>query len=100
MLKKLVEALETDSQVLQNVICQFIQIGCNPDSPSFGVLQEDGLDLWHSMLKFSEAPTNESMLLAPLAVALLQGGTDLLPKALRLVESYTLLSPQTFLSVS
>lgn len=61
---------------------------------------EDGLDLWKSLLRYAPVPTEPLMKLAPLAVQLVTDDSDILPKVLRIIESYILLNPETFLKVS
>jgi hypothetical protein len=60
-------------------------------------MQDDGLDLWQSTLKWATAPSADLMALAPLSVMLLNGGSDLLERVLRLVEAYALLDPSSFI---
>jgi hypothetical protein len=67
--------------------------------PSHVVLQDDGLELWRSTLRFATSPSTELLSLAPLSTKLLRGGTDILPKVLRIIESYILLQPDAYLSV-
>lgn len=63
-------------------------------------LQEDGLELWHALLKRSAKPILEMLSLLPLLITLISAGTDILPQALRILESYILLDATNVLSVS
>lgn len=65
--------------------------------PSHVVLQEDGLDLWRSTLRFAVAPTPQLLSLAPLLVLLIPDSAEILPRVLSLVDGYSLLAPQSFI---
>lgn len=67
---------------------------------SHGVLQDDGLELWRSALKYAATPSEPIMALAPLSVKLLTAGTDILPRVLRIIDSYIVLQPEAYLAVS
>lgn len=100
-MKKLVDALERDSQAIQGPICQLVQFACNPSQDAHVFLQEDGIELWKATLRWAEAPSQPLMDLAPLAVALLPDSTEVqLLQVLNLVESYLLLAPEEFMQVS
>lgn len=63
-------------------------------------LQDDGLELWRAALRFTASPTDDLMALAPLSIQLLSEGSDILPKVLRIIQSYILLQPEPYLAVS
>lgn len=71
-----------------------------PHQPGNAIMQEDGMDLWKSAVKYASGPSPELMDLAPLAVASLAGGSDGIKDVLHLVEAYTLLDPHNFVPVS
>ena len=68
--------------------------------PSHVYLQEDALELWHGLLKRSSTLTPELLALLPSLVALLEQGTDILPKCLAIFESYLLLDAPRVMEVS
>lgn len=69
------------------------------EQPSHVLLQDDGLELWRSALRFTAEPTGDLIALAPLSVQLLSQGSDILRKVLRLIQSYIVLQPD-YLTVS
>jgi hypothetical protein len=71
----------------------------DPSSEAHVYLLEDGLDLWHALLKRSTALSAEMMGLLPVLVQHLAAGTDVLPRCLRILESYLLLNAQAVLDV-
>ncbi len=88
----LVSALNDQSQPLQapgaSIIAQSVDLG----SETHVYLLEDGLELWHALLKRSTALSTEMMGLLPVLVQHLAAGTDVLPRCLRILESYLLLN--------
>ncbi|SCV68568.1 BQ2448_689 [Microbotryum intermedium] len=90
-LTKLVEALGDKAQALHAQICPIIQHSADPSSPSHVYLQEDGLELWHALLKRSNSLSPELVALIPLLINLISAGTDVLPRCLAILESYLLL---------
>lgn len=67
--------------------------------PAHVYLQEDGLELWQILLKRSSTLSPEMAGLLPLLVALLSAGTDVLPRCLKILESYLLLDAAQVLAV-
>lgn len=65
-------------------------------------MQDNGLSLWRSMLRYAESASPDLLQLAPLAVTLLDGDGDStkLEVILRVVEGYSVLAPEVFLPVS
>ncbi|GAA5831223.1 hypothetical protein JCM3766R1_002972 [Sporobolomyces carnicolor] len=88
---RLTEALGEASQGLHGQGASIIQSSVDPSRPSHVYLQEDALELWHGLLKRSSTLTPELLALLPSLVALLEQGTDILPKCLAIFESYLLL---------
>jgi hypothetical protein len=69
------------------------------DQDSHVYLQEDGLELWHALLKRSNSLSPDMLSLLPLLVTLIAAGTDVLPQALKILESYLLLDASIVLQV-
>lgn len=59
--------------------------------PAHVFLQEDALELWQSLLKRAHSLSLEMLELAPWVDSLLGEGRDVLPRVLRIMESYTML---------
>jgi len=95
----LVNALNDHSQPLQApgaaIIAQSVDLG----SEAHVYLLEDGLELWHALLKRSSALSAEMMALLPVLVQHLAAGTDVLPRCLRILESYLLIDAPAVLHV-
>ncbi|POY71320.1 hypothetical protein BMF94_5632 [Rhodotorula taiwanensis] len=91
-LTKLVEALDDQSQALQQQACPIIRASVDPSNPSYVFLQEDGLELWQVLLRRSSNLSEEMLGLLPLLISLLATGTDILPRCLAIFESYLLLN--------
>jgi hypothetical protein len=62
-------------------------------------LQEDSIELWQALLRRSATLTPEMLSLLPLLVKLVSEGTDVLPRVLKLLESYLLLDASQILHV-
>ncbi|KAM0755992.1 ARM repeat-containing protein [Meredithblackwellia eburnea MCA 4105] len=90
-LTKLTEALGEQSVGLEAQAWPIIQRSVDPSLDSHVYLQEDGLELWQAFVKRASTLSGEMVSLLPLLVSLLAKGTDVLPRVLKILESYLLL---------
>lgn len=95
----LVNALNEHCQPLQVPGAAIIVQSVDLTSEAHVYLLEDGLDLWHALLKRSSMLSNEMMALLPVLVQHLAAGTDVLPRCLQILESYLLIDAPAVLQV-
>ncbi|KAL8284260.1 hypothetical protein RQP46_005009 [Phenoliferia psychrophenolica] len=98
-LTKLAEALGEQSRGLHAQACPIILLSVDPSLPAHVYLQEDGLELWQVLLRRSDSLSQEMLSLLPLLLSLLSSGTDVLPRVLRILESYLLLDASRVLQL-
>lgn len=112
------QALGTESQSLHAQICPIIGLSADPNlvrshiflstldltvfprQPSHVFLQEEALELWQVLIKRSSILSPDLLQLLPLLTTLLAAGTDILPRVLKILESYLLINADVVLQVS
>ncbi|KAL8689874.1 MAG: hypothetical protein Q9218_004551 [Villophora microphyllina] len=98
ILSTLMSALQGDSQKYHHLVIPLIDSSVNVQSDTYDQLVEDALGLWEASLQ--RAPSAAVSQLVPLASRLfpmLEGGSDVLPTALGIVETYVYLAPHEML---
>jgi len=91
------KAIGIRSQQIQPQLCALVSYGVNPANEEYAYLNEEAIELWRSVLRYASALTPDLASLLPLVVGLLQAGTDTLPNALKILESYCLLDADILL---
>ncbi|KAL1914641.1 uncharacterized protein VTP21DRAFT_8052 [Calcarisporiella thermophila] len=91
-LTKLIGSLKEQSSNLHEIVVPLIQHSTDPNQPAHVYLIEDGLELWTATVHNAPRTTPELFGLIPVAVALLEYGSENLRKVLRILESYALLN--------
>ncbi|CAI2186080.1 9163_t:CDS:10, partial [Funneliformis geosporum] len=94
ILTKLVQALWEQSISLHEFIIPIIQYSVSTNTEEHVYLLEDGLDLWLAILENTVECTPSLFNLVPMAIGLLEFGSDTLKKVLWIIESYILLVPE------
>ncbi|XP_031837056.1 importin beta11 isoform X2 [Nomia melanderi] len=92
------KALGPESVILQPLVVGIIAFSCDVNQDEHVYLLEDGLRLWSALLENAPAPTPAIMGLARNLAALLEQSGENLELCLYIVQAYTILSPQEFLS--
>ncbi|KAI8911068.1 armadillo-type protein [Gorgonomyces haynaldii] len=99
IMTKLVKSLKRDSLHLHQMVYPVIQQSLDTTNPGHLYLFEEGLELWLSVVQ--NAPANEQIIsLLPIAVNLLEYGTESLKRILRIIEAYCVINPQLLLHYS
>ncbi|KAI8056617.1 armadillo-type protein [Syncephalis plumigaleata] len=91
---KLIGALKADSFALHGLVVPLVEKCVDPSTPQFVYLGEEALDLWWVTVQNTPQLTPEMVKLLPLAVALLEHGSDSFVISLRIIESYLLLDAE------
>ncbi|KAK3066843.1 hypothetical protein LTR53_016636 [Teratosphaeriaceae sp. CCFEE 6253] len=97
---RLINAMKAASGPLHEIVLPIIGGAVQPGSDNVGILLEDAMDLWASVLATMSQPTPEILELLPRLFAVYELGSEQLRKALEITESYLLLAPFQMLSES
>ncbi|KAG0667728.1 hypothetical protein C6P45_005449 [Maudiozyma exigua] len=104
LLRHLVSSLAQYSYLTWEISIPLIRYSCDPSSPQYQLLNEDGFELWGALLQhYSPKEHNvfdpEFIELLPFLEFAVDARTEILPTLLEIVKSYTLiLSQAEFLS--
>ncbi|CCH63047.1 hypothetical protein TBLA_0J00470 [Henningerozyma blattae CBS 6284] len=104
LLKNLVNSLGPKSHLTWDIAIPAFTIACDPTSPQYALLNEDGYELWSYLLQnYSEKEVKLSSKFID-ALPFLESGvemhSEILPTLLELVKSYTLiLNQQEYFSI-
>ncbi|CEP64088.1 karyopherin KAP120 LALA0_S10e01992g [Lachancea lanzarotensis] len=94
LLRHCVDSLSQNSPATWETALPITQAACNPSSPHYSLLYEDGFELWQSLLQNCPSDVEaESVFssLIPLLHGAIQNQTEILPTLLEIVRSYSLL---------
>ncbi|KAI4253220.1 MAG: hypothetical protein LQ352_003820 [Teloschistes flavicans] len=98
ILSTLISALKGESQKYYHLIIPLIDNSVNAQSESYEQLVEDALGLWEAVLQqTSSGAVPQLTPLAPRLFPMLEAGSDVLPTALNLTETYVYLAPREML---
>ncbi|CDH14024.1 probable Importin beta-like protein KAP120 [Zygosaccharomyces bailii ISA1307] len=103
LIKNLVTSLGPHSHLTWTISLPIVAQSCNPSSPIYQLVSEDGYELWGALLQnFSPAEANfdpEFIQLIPFLEFGIDSHTEILPTLLEIVRSYSLiLNLQEFFS--
>ncbi|RKP26529.1 armadillo-type protein [Syncephalis pseudoplumigaleata] len=90
--------LLSDSVPLHALVLPLVRLCVDPNTPEFVYLGEEALDLWWVTVQNTPQLTSEMVEVLPMAMALLEHGSDSFVIALRIVESYLLLDAEYLLT--
>lgn len=96
LLKHLVTSLGPKSYLTWNIAIPAFTMACNPQSPQYQLLNEDGYDLWSSLLQnFSEKEeqnfSEKFIEVLPFLEFGVEMHSEILPTLLEIVKSYSLI---------
>lgn len=99
ILSSLVSAMKDNSQKYHALIIPLIDSSVNVHSDTYIHLVEDALDLWEAVLQQTPSAAVPAIVpLVPHLFPMMEAGSDTLPKALNITETYIYLTPHQMLS--
>ncbi|SCU89469.1 LAFA_0E18294g1_1 [Lachancea sp. 'fantastica'] len=100
LLRHCVDSLGQNSPATWETALPITQAACDPSSPHYSLLYEDGFELWQSLLQNCPSEVEAERVFSPLIPLLhgaIQNQTEILPTLLEIVRSYSLLfDPEHF----
>ena len=100
ILVALINSMFNQSQRFHPLIVPLIRSSIDPTSESCPYLLDDGLDLWSAILEQSPSSSSEMFALTDYLFPMFDTAADTLRQALKITESYILLSPEAMLQSS
>lgn len=100
LLKHLVASLNDRSVATYSIIIPLIEHCCSPNCDKFGLISEDGYELWLSLLQNAPSTESTNVNLSRLFGLVEHGlisSTEILPVILSIMRSYALLIPSLYL---
>lgn len=98
LLTSLIHSMNQESVRYHPLILPLIQSSIDTGSETYLYLMDEALELWAAVMMQAPSPASPEVLsLFPSLFPILADGTESVPKALEILESYILLSPQTIL---
>ncbi|KAF2841032.1 ARM repeat-containing protein [Patellaria atrata CBS 101060] len=98
ILTRLINAMKSESRRFHDLALPIIHSAIEPGSETNVYLQEDALDLWHSILAQTETPPSQALIsIFPRIFSLFEYSNENLRQALEITDSYLLLTPSYIL---
>lgn len=99
LLRRAIDSLGKNSPATWQISLPITLAACDPSSPQYSLLYEDGFELWQSLLQNyspSEQALDETFFkLVPFLKNAVQNQTEILPTLLEIVKSYALVLPES-----
>ncbi|KAJ3274383.1 Importin-11 [Terramyces sp. JEL0728] len=94
ILTKFVKTLRGESYQMYEMVAPILQESLDTSNPGHVYLFEEGLELWLATMQNCARPHQGLLNLVPIAVGLLELGTETLKKVIHILEAYIVVCPQ------